>query len=131
MGCTKMAIAMLVVDDTKGEGANIARPDWDIVEAEIRRMDGRRFTSVGLMLENDENFLIGDGGDKYVVGVSLNGELHSLKNNCGSPGEYVTIVAGQPVDYPGDEIVSLDEVLKTAKWFFDNNTLCPDCVWFS
>jgi hypothetical protein len=124
-----MNVAFVSLDDTMEANKAIESPSWEDVEMLIRKMDNDRFSSAGIMLENEDNMLFGGGIDRYVVGSRLDNHGYNLRNKWGDSGKEVRLMNGQISFYPENEIVSLDDALKVARYFFDFNKLHPNYEW--
>lgn len=126
-----MAIADVVIDDTMDKNVDIKNPTWEDVEAAIIKMDGKRYSSVGMLLGNEDNMIVGGGADKYVVGVRLGDGLYNLMNRWGVEDREVEVVAGEKNDFPENEIISQQDALTAAKYFFHNHSLDTTYTWKS
>jgi len=114
-----MRVVNLSWDCTDGTGQDVTNPSWEDVEAEIMRMDGRKYTMVAMSVNSTHNLIIGGGGEQYTLGLSDGENCYLLKNENGSADNTVWIVCGQETDYPEDEVVKLEDVLQAARFYFE------------
>ncbi|MCL2717139.1 MAG: Imm1 family immunity protein [Alphaproteobacteria bacterium] len=124
-----MSVDLLTSDDTRGGGKEIQNPTWEQVKAEILEMDGEQYTSVGMMVGDDDHLMIGGGGTHYIVSVRDGDRLCAINNPNGDPERMVEVCVGEPSNFPEDELVGLDEALNAARWYFEHHTPEPNLPW--
>jgi len=125
-----MSVRSLAWDCSDEVGQDVDNPSWENVEAEILRMDGQRYTAVGMILDDHHNMMIGGGGEHYTLGIcDANNGVSYLKNINGSPDKDIWINAGQGSDYPEEIVVALPDVLKAARYYFEHNKADPRLQW--
>lgn len=104
-------------------------PEWSDVESSLHRLDGVKYTEVGLFVNDDCYLQIGGGRDCYVCSIRANGKLHVLTDNRRSSTTMKWVVAGEGAEYPERECFCLKAVLDVARWFLANKTPSPHFGW--
>jgi hypothetical protein len=113
-------IEMLSCDNTMGGNTTLKKPTWGDVENSIHNMDGESLTMVGLMLnDSGQHMMIGGGPEEFVVSITTDEIVYFLIDVNQSEDEYQEIMAGQPSEYPENQIVNLETVMVVAKHYFE------------
>lgn len=125
-----MAIELLSCDNTMGGNSAIERPSWDDIEQSIKEMDGETKTMVGLMMQDaDHHMMIGGGGNKFILNINTGDAVHFLIDLNKSEDDFVEVMAGQPSEYPENQVVELNTVIAAAKYYFDKGEPDPTSSW--
>jgi hypothetical protein len=123
-------IETLSCDNTIGGNTTLKNPKWSDVENSIRNMNGESLTMVGLMLnDSGQHMMIGGGPEEFVVNINIDEMVYFLIDANNSEDEYKEIMAGQPSEYPENQIVDLNTVLVVAKYYFEAGRAESNYEW--
>lgn len=115
-----MKVKILSCDNTGGSNEEKENPSWEEVESSILSMDGETRSMVGLMLDNsDHHLMIGGGNSNFILNINTGDTVYFLIDPEKSEEEYVSLMAGQPSEYPENQIANLDTVLSVTKYYFE------------
>ena len=131
-----MSVELLAVCEWSGPHSRdtlVADPSWTDVETAIRALNGTTHNDIYLYPsahDTDTYLCIGGGSGRYIVSGSTHGEFPTLadRRRAGAPQERV-VVGGQPGDYPGHWVVTLEAALRAARAFFDAGAFTSDVPW--
>lgn len=106
-------------------------PSLEDIEAALQTLDGERHTLVILQVTDEHHMAVGGGNNgMYTVYVTFDGDtFFNLINDTPSSDMVRLVAGGQEADYPGRECVSLEDVMKAAKFFAQFDRLNPDMHW--
>jgi hypothetical protein len=100
------------------------------VERFIQRLDQDTYTNVSLEGPGKSVMTVGGGNGDYVVIATFDQERwFTLRMGPrGGPQRLVT-VGGQPGDYDSDIVVTFDDALAAARYWFHHTALDPALTW--
>ncbi len=132
-----MFVIRLDADDwTTGEQGDevIEQPGLEQIEAALERLDGERYSLVVLGADESTYMGIGGGsGDKYVVFVSYDDqEFYSLWDDelgVAEDGVIILNIGGRKDEYPAQQCVGREAMLRAAKRFAADGTREPTLTW--
>jgi len=113
-------------------GEEIENPSWEKVESAINLLNQREKTQVVLKLEDWSNISIGGGNGKYHVCFTTPDERFFVLNEPNKKDMESTeelVVGGQIGNYPSPSIVSLNLVIKAAKFYFEYGKINKELSW--
>jgi hypothetical protein len=116
-----MFVTTLEIDGIDGGDVTIDNPGWDLVEAEIRALDGDSKDSLVLQASDGSYMGISGGSnDEYVVaGYLVDTGRFILASGQGTGETKYIPVCGDENPFVDFEVVTLDIVLDVAKTFFE------------
>jgi hypothetical protein len=128
-----MAVPILIRDSWRGNRNTdevIESPPWIVIEAAIRSLNQKERTLVAIHESESKQMVVGGGGGIYVAYVTSGDEsFNKLTNPEGREEGVVLVVGGQEGEYPHEECVSLDTVLRAARTFADRGIMDPALRW--
>lgn len=117
-------------DDLNLSYENIEVIRFDEMEALIRRLDQKKHTSVSLGETGKPALMIGGGkGDYVVLWMADADHWLSLKMGPRHGSKKLLTVGGQPGDYESELVVTLDQAIAAARYFFLHKELDPTQKW--
>lgn len=124
-----------MTSSTDGNNNLITNPSWEDIEKEIRCLDGLHNTEFILSVKSEQPYMLISGGNEgqYICIVTYDNEVfYNLKDLNNSDDDEVWLVCGgQGADFPAQQVVRLDKVLKAAKDFAEHGKLEPSLEWSS
>jgi hypothetical protein len=115
----------------RNEGEFIENPDWNQIEAAIRKLDGKSQTLVTLGVDDETYMTVGGGGaGKYVVSVTFdNISFHNLVDLSKPDETEKLVIGGQEGIYPAKMCVDLLPCLLAARTFAESGKLDTLLSW--
>lgn len=102
------------------------------VESFIRHLDQDKHTLVCLGEPDKPSLMVGGGKGDYLVTATLDGENWSTMAVGPRDGsKKMVVTGGQPGDFHSHVIVTLDQALAAARYFFLHTTLDPSMNWIT
>ena len=116
-------IVSIVSDNWNGihcREQQVKDPSEDDALDAARALDGRTKTLVAVSAADGSSLTIGGGAGQYVAYVSTNDErcFNLLADQEQSSGTVSLVAGGQEGDFPAEQIVKLDQVLRAVKFFY-------------
>jgi hypothetical protein len=100
------------------------------VEGFIRRLDQDKHTLVCLGEPDKPAIMIGGGKGDYLVTATLDGENWStMAVGARDQTRKLVVTGGQPGDFHSYVIVTLDQAIAAARYFFLHTALEPSMTW--
>lgn len=132
-----MYVTRLSLDDWDtgdGEGAEIANPELEDIDAAIRGLDGDRRTLAILAVDGSDTHMAVGGGERgtYIVYVTYNNEefFNLIDPDAPSSEDKVTLyIGGQEGDYATKYCVNLGIALQAAVGFAVDGSLDRSLAW--
>jgi hypothetical protein len=126
-----MFIKSIEIQSLTGAKA-VEKPDWSLVENELRSLDGCDKDSL-ILDHNDERSYMGISGgrdNQYVVGGYLEG-FGSFIANIGIESTKIVeaVVCGDFIEYTAMNVVDLESAIAMAKVFFNSGELASSFRW--
>lgn len=120
--------------DNVDEGCMIENISWNDAENLIKSLDGKKFTQVIFSNEQEDAFICVGGGNNglYNVFITLddNESFYDLINSNVTNNEIIQLVTGgQLGDFESFICVSIVEVLKAVKTFYEKGIPDESLVW--
>ena len=104
-------------------------PDIDLIENEIKKLDGKVKTMLTLETDGNENLIIGGGPDYFIVTGTLDNEEYILINDK-SEEEFIELNAGgQYSEFPLNQCQKISNVLIAAKTFAIDGVFDKSLIW--
>jgi hypothetical protein len=136
-----MLINLLVTDHWVGRSNGLRYEEaatWEMIEAAIRRLDGRQHTEVAIeKVEEDSDvnegevvLSVGGGPDRFlVVFRAQDGSefLPAVGNDAG--GTCALVIGGQSADFPADITMNLEGALEVARQFAGHSQPSEPSGW--
>jgi len=108
-------------------------PSEDDVLNAVRALDGLTRTLLAVNAADGSSITIGGGPGHYVAYVSTNDEMcfNLLVDQEHSSGTVSLVAGGQEGDFPAEQVVKLDQVLRAVKFFYQAAGMDTDQRWRS
>ena len=123
-------IKSLCEDDARGGGLVAESPTRQRVLEAFSRLDGKRYTLLGLEVDEERQMYIGGGGGRYVVSIYLGDRNKVLCDPTKSEDGSEWVVCGQGSSYPSSMVVDEQSARQAMLNFFDTGGLWdPTLFW--
>ena len=122
-------VRLLSQDDTLGAVHDVTDPSWAEVEKALERLDGKRWTQVGMVIAEERHMIVGGGPDGYVLSCQRGETLFSLRAPERGGRGMRSVVCGQRAEFPEDEVVAWDAVLAATAAYYHSAALAPNLQW--